>query len=443
MRMDCSTCLFYRMLTLFDTALVSVYPACMQMEGLFKRAVLTVGEATAYLRALLEGDEILADVWVRGEVTNLSQPASGHIYFTLKDAQAAMRCVIWRSHANRMQSSLRDGTAVEAHGAVTVYEKGGQYQLSVDGLRNAGEGALYEEFLRLKEKLQNEGLFDTERKRPLPAYPRVIGVITSPSGAALQDILNTLRTRYPLAQVVIAPTPVQGDEAPPQIVRAFKLVRAAKPDVILLARGGGSLEDLWAFNDERVVRAVVASPIPVVSGVGHETDFTLSDFAADVRAPTPTGAAVAATPDITDLQAQLAGSRFQIASAARGALRAAAEILTEVRHRLDKRAPGWQVQQGMQRVDELGLTLSRAVRHNLNVRIEHFNGLFARLAALDPRLVMKRGFAMLTDSAGQSIPAVAALKVDQAVSVRLWDGKFGARVTDIILEQSRETHEKE
>lgn len=403
----------------------------MQMAELFTRAVWSVSEATAYLRALLEGDEILSDVWVRGEISNYSTSSSGHIYFTLKDTNAAMRCVIWRSQANRLQAALRDGLAVEAHGAVTIYEKGGQYQLIVDGLRQAGEGALYEEFLRLKEKLQREGLFDEQRKRPLPAYPSTIGIITSTSGAALQDILNTLRSRYPLAQAVVAPSAVQGQDAPAQIERAFKLVLSANPDVILLARGGGSLEDLWAFNDERVVRAVAACPVPVVSGVGHETDFTLTDFAADVRAPTPTGAAVSATPDIADLRAQLEGSRLQLAASTRTALRYISDLLSEKRDRLQKYTPGWRVQQGVQRVDELELSLARLTRHCLDLRFERLKGMSARLSALNPREVLKRGFAMLTDAHGKSIASLSAIQLDETVHVLLSDGNFGARVTEI------------
>ena len=281
------------------------------------RTSLTVTDLTRYLRQVLESDPVLQDVWVNGEISNLSRPSSGHIYFTLKDAGAALKCVIWRSTMLKLRIDLQSGMAVEAHGQVSLYERDGAYQLYVDAVRPAGEGRLYQEFMRLKARLEAEGLFDEERKRSLPERPRRIGIVTSPTGAALQDMLNTLQRRYPLAEVLVAGAAVQGVEAPPEIVRGIRaLNRLPGVDVILVARGGGSLEDLWAFNDERVVRAIVASRVPVVSGVGHETDFTLADFAADRRAPTPTGAAVMVTPDVADLKITLNRQQERLNTAA-------------------------------------------------------------------------------------------------------------------------------
>ena len=249
---------------------------------LFQPPSWSVTDLTRHLRELLVSDDLLTDLWVIGEVSNVSRPSSGHVYFTLKDASASLRCVMWRNTALRQALLPRDGEAVEVHGAIDVYEAGGVYQLYADAIRPAGEGALFQEFLRLKARLEAEGLFDPGRKRPLPGLPQCIGVITSPTGAALRDILNTLRRRYPIAKVILVPTPVQGTEAPPGIVSALQEInRLAHPDVIILARGGGSIEDLWAFNDERVARAIGASAAPVVTGVGHETDFTIADFAAD------------------------------------------------------------------------------------------------------------------------------------------------------------------
>ena len=276
----------------------------------------TVSTLTHYLRELLESDASLQGVWVQGEISNLSRPSSGHIYFTLKDSGASLRCVMWRGEAVRLRFAVQDGLAVEAHGNISLYEAGGQYQLYVDSIGPIGEGALYQEFVRLKALLEAEGLFNTARKRSIPQFPRKIGIVTSPSGAALRDVLNTLRRRLPLAEVVLAPTPVQGDEAAPAIVSALQnLNRVCTPDVILLARGGGSIEDLWAFNDERVVRAIVGSVAPVITGIGHETDFTLADFASDLRAPTPTAAAELATPiTVLDLNANLSKIRGILAS---------------------------------------------------------------------------------------------------------------------------------
>ena len=255
-------------------------------------AAWAVSDLTRYLRELLESDERLQDIWVTGEVSNFSRPASGHVYFTIKDSSASLRCVMWRNAVLRQSFIPRDGEAIDVHGSISIYEAGGQYQLYADLFRQAGEGALYAEFLRRKALLEAEGLFAPERKRPIPARPKRIGIVTSPTGAALQDMLNTLRRRYPLVEVVLAPTPVQGDEAPLSIIKALQdVVRLADPDVIILARGGGSIEDLWAFNDEKLARAIAASPAPVITGVGHETDFTIADFVADLRAPTPTAAA--------------------------------------------------------------------------------------------------------------------------------------------------------
>jgi len=267
-------------------------------SSLFATVQWTVTTLTRYIREALESDAQLQDIWVQGEISNLSRPASGHVYFTLKDNGASLRCVVWKSGVARLGVQLQDGMAATAHGRIGVYDAGGQYQLYADQVRAAGEGALFQEFLRLKSLLETEGLFASERKRPIPPLPRRIGIVTSPSGAALQDVLNTLRRRLPLLEVTLAASPVQGTEAPLLLVRALEALnrQRLKPDVILLVRGGGSIEDLWAFNDERLVRAIAASAAPVICGVGHETDFTLADFAADMRAPTPTAAAEVATP---------------------------------------------------------------------------------------------------------------------------------------------------
>src|SRR5512132_872208 len=274
--------------------------------SLFSTQQWTVSKLTFLIRKLLEENEVLQDVWVQGEISNLSRPASGHVYFTLKDSSAALKCVMWKTSAARLRMGLQDGMEVEVHGKIGVYEVSGQYQLYADQIRPVGEGALYQEFMRLKAMLEAEGLFAPERKRPIPMLPKKIGIVTSATGAALRDMLNTLRRRLPVVEVILAPSPVQGSEAPPALVKAIQSLNLQSPDVIILARGGGSIEDLWAFNDERVVRAVAISAVPIICGVGHETDFTLSDFAADLRAPTPTAAAELATQiTIFDLTTQV------------------------------------------------------------------------------------------------------------------------------------------
>ncbi|MFZ3071022.1 MAG: exodeoxyribonuclease VII large subunit, partial [Anaerolineaceae bacterium] len=269
----------------------------MQGFDFLKPPIFTITALNNYLRELLESDEILQDLWVRGEIFNYSQPRSGHLYFTLKDAEAQVRCVMWKNSAMRLRFDPADGMAVEAHGSMSVYSAQGQVQLYIDAMRPAGEGALFQEFLRLKARLEAEGLFDPAHKRPLPELPRHIGIVTSPSGAALQDILQTLGRRLPILKVTLAASPVQGIEAPPGIIHALaRLNDLPDLDLIILARGGGSVEDLWAFNDENVARTIYSSRVPVISGIGHETDFTIADFVADLRAPTPTGAAELATP---------------------------------------------------------------------------------------------------------------------------------------------------
>ncbi len=402
----------------------------MLQPSLFGRVSLTVSELTQYLRQLFEADEILQDVWVQGEISNLARPSSGHVYFTLKDASSALRCVIWKSAALRMRVGLDNGLAVEAHGYISLYERDGTYQLYIDALRPSGEGRLLQEFLRLKARLEEEGLFAPERKRPIPAQPKLIGIVTSPTGAALQDMLNTLRRRYPLAEVVLAPSAVQGDDAPLEVVAALNALNCrVHPDVILLARGGGSLEDLWAFNDERVVRAIVSSPAPVITGIGHETDFTLADFAADLRAPTPTGAAVLATPDKADLRANLVSLAGRLDSAFQAVCEERQARLDELERRWLRASPLWQIQNGRQRLDDLSTRARLSLAHRLQLQHAHVAGLSSRLLALNPLAVLERGFAVVSRLDGSLVRSASQVKSGDDIQVQVADGKFAAEVT--------------
>jgi exodeoxyribonuclease VII large subunit len=414
-----------------DTAFLPEYPNPVENEiSPSHLLIYSVSDLTAYIRAVLESNENLANVWVSGEISNLSRPSSGHVYFTLKDSNASLRCVIWREQARHLSGALRDGMAVEAHGSVSVYEQGGQYQLYVDGLRAAGEGLLYQEFLRLKAKLEAEGLFEEERKRAIPRLPRLVGVVTSPTGAAFQDMLNTLRARCPMVEVVLAPAAVQGDGAPAQIAAALAALNFyIRPDVIIVGRGGGSLEDLWAFNDERVVRAVAGSQAPVISGVGHETDFTLTDFAVDLRAPTPTGAAVMAVPDCVDLKVELESFQLRLSQDVIDTIEKNRYDLRGFTHRLDQVSPRWQVIQDMQRLDELSLRITSAMRNILRSESARVLSLEARLKTLDPRQVLNRGYALVRDISGELITSLEQVKLNSDIDVRLKDGSFGARVT--------------
>ncbi len=393
----------------------------------------TVSELTGQIRARLEQDPILQNLWVTGEVSNVSQPASGHIYFTLKDAGSQLGCVIWRSAVPNLETLPRHGDRVVAHGRIGIYEQGGRYQFYADQVQPAGRGALYQEYERLKAQLEAEGLFDAARKQPLPSYPQRIGIVTSATAAALRDVLNVLRRRYPLAEVLLAPTLVQGPLAPPQIVAALAALNARDDvDVILMVRGGGSLEDLWAFNDEQVARAVAASRLPVISGVGHETDFSLADFAADRRAPTPSAAAELATPDQFALRAQLRQQQTALERTATAFLEAQRARLTQLERTQSYFAPTVRVANYRQRLDELSARRERIGATLLARRRERLAALHARLAALDPHAVLQRGYALVRDTAtGQVVVERAGLRMKQALAVQFRDGEITATVGEI------------
>ena len=398
----------------------------MSQPSLFTSVTWTVSRLTQHIRTLLESDVTLQDVWVQGEISNLGRPASGHIYFTLKDAGASLRGVMWKGDARRLTLPLQDGMQIEAHGRIGIYEPQGQYQFYADIIRPVGEGVLYQEFLRLKAMLEAEGLFDAERKRPIPELPRKIGIVTSATGAALRDMLNTLRRRLPLVEVLLAPSPVQGAEATPGLVSALEALNRLDPDVILLARGGGSIEDLWAFNDERVVRAVATSAIPVISGVGHETDFTLCDFVADLRAPTPTAAAELATPiTVTDLSAYLRGMNARLANSTLNLLAAQRSGLEASVARLRFSSPLRRVQTDRQRLDEYARRGTSALRHCLALNGSRLQGYDRRLEALNPLAVLGRGYAVVTRKEdGKLISQVRQVNPGDGIRVRVSDGAF-------------------
>lgn len=398
---------------------------------LFRPTSLSVTEVNRYLRQLLESDPILQDLWVQGELSNFSRPTSGHIYFTLKDSLAALRVVMWRSTAQTLRIALRDGMAVEVHGKISMYETGGQLQLYADEIRPAGEGQLYQEFLRLKARLEAEGLFDQARKRPIPGMPHRIGIVTSPTAAALQDILNTLRRRYPLAEVVLSPTSVQGDEAVPGVIAALeRLNRLAKPDVILLARGGGSLEDLWAFNDEGVARAIAASQAPVITGIGHEIDFTIADFAADLRAPTPTAAAELATPDRQDLLSALLDKTNQLERYYQVLLTTQRWQLNNQTGSLQRYSPTSQVNNYRQQLDESLRRSERALIQTFELNQTRLRGLQTRLISLSPQSILNRGYAMVLRQDDKSlVRSTRQVQVNDDLSVQLSDGVVDVKVT--------------
>ncbi|MBK8782242.1 MAG: exodeoxyribonuclease VII large subunit [Anaerolineales bacterium] len=395
---------------------------------LFSSNHLTVSQFTFRVRKLLEGDSELQDVWVEGEISNLSRPASGHIYFTLKDKNASLKCVMWKTDAMRARPNIQEGAAVEVHGKVAVYEPQGQYQLIVNIIQPKGEGALFQEFLRLKAMLEAEGLFDPERRRAIPALPKKIGIVTSATGAALRDVLNTIRRRQPMLQVVLAPSPVQGVEAPPALVKAIQSLNLQSPDLIILARGGGSIEDLWAFNDERVVRAVADSKAPIICGVGHETDFTLCDFAADLRAPTPTAAAELATQiTLDDLRAQITYYASRLTDLTLSLLADQKAFIYSFASRLKYVSPERRIQSEYQHLDELSRRAFSALTHRIQLQSASVDGMSKRLQALNPEGILSRGYAIITRVEDGKVVS----KVSQAhgeMKVRVSDGEFEAVV---------------
>ncbi len=434
--------------------------------------IVTVSELNRLARAALE--ERFPLLWVAGEVSNLTRAPSGHVYFTLKDAQAQVRCAMFRSRAQLLPWKLENGQQIEVRALVTLYEPRGDYQLNVEAVRRAGLGRLYEAFLRLKEKLAAEGLFAEARKRPLPRFPASIGIVTSPKAAALRDVLVTLARRAPNLSVIVYPTPVQGAGAAVQIATALRsAAERGECDLLLLVRGGGSLEDLWSFNEEAVARAVAASPIPVIAGVGHETDVTIADLAADRRAPTPTAAAELASAGWFEAAAEVRRLERQLRTAMRAALErrmqrldllerrlihpaerlardrqrldhlatrlaaAVERLLARQRQRLDAlrlRLAGLSpklVGRERQRLDALRLRLSRA-RPNLDARRTRLERLGAALKALDPARALARGYALVRTADGRLVRSHRQLTEGQPIELRFAEGRAGALVTRLI-----------
>jgi len=398
----------------------------------FSDMPLTVSQLTARIKALLESDVALADVWVEGEVSNFSRPASGHLYFSLKDATARIQCVMWRSTAARLRFLPENGQAVRVHGRLSVYETQGAYQLYAEEILPAGLGDYYVQLERLKARLAAEGLFAEERKRSLPEFPRHIGIVTSPTGAALRDILHVLQRRFPCVDVTLAPTQVQGEDAPPQIVAAIEsLNRLADCDVLILARGGGSVEELAPFNDERVARAIFASRIPVVTGVGHETDFTIADMVADRRAPTPTAAAEVVTPDRAELVIAVREMGESIARASARRIADMSSQLAYLRRALRRASPESNLDRQRQRVDDFYRSVVLQTRQTMAGKRVALDGLAKRMRGMSPQATLERGYAIVSlRPGGAVVRSKDDVRAGSVIAVQVSDGQFGARVTD-------------
>ena len=395
------------------------------MQNDFPRAVLTVTELLRSVRDTLERRFALC--WVKGELSNLSRAPSGHCYFTLKDRGAQVDCVMYRSRAAAFERELRDGMQVEAQVLVTLYEPRGRFQLTVEALRPAGLGPLYERFLRLKEALEREGLFDPAAKRALPPCPRTIGVITSRAAAALRDVLTTLARRNPAVAIIVYPAPVQGDGAAARIAAMLRQANArAECEVLLLVRGGGSLEDLWSFNEAIVARAIRASRIPVIVGVGHETDFTIADFAADRRAATPTAAAELATPARAELAQRVADCVRCLAREMRRRLQYAAQALDGSTKRLVH--PAERLRRSEQSLAQLRTRLAFALGHRVHRCGAQFERLQASLSSLDPYAVLARGYSITRNGAGEVLRDAAQARDGEDLLTTLARGALQSKV---------------
>lgn len=387
--------------------------------------VMSVSDLNAAVRSQLESRFPL--LWVEGEIAQLTVATSGHMYFSLKDASAQVRCALFRTRAARLGWQPRQGDKVRAKVQITLYEARGEFQLTVETLVKGGLGALYERFLQLKAELEAAGLFDPARKQALPAFPRTIGIITSPQAAALHDVMTTLSRRAPYAQLILYPTLVQGAEATNQIVQAIAAANQHdQADVLLLCRGGGSLEDLWSFNEAAVVKAIAASQLPIIAGIGHETDTTLADLAADVRAPTPTAAAELIAPDKTRLKALIEGNQQRLQQLVMRRINDAGMKLDGYAARL--RSPAALLERQQDRLNQFQTRLQLWSQRALERETRTLNELGLRLQALDPNQPLKRGYALVTDAHGHLVDSIHKAPIDSKVELRLADGKLHANI---------------
>ena len=390
-------------------------------------AVYSVSQVLTYLRDMLGQDALLQDVWVRGEVANLARPASGHSYFSLRDGDRSLRCVMFRMAYGA--DLLSDGSAVIAHGRVSIYEVRGDLQLIIDIVQPEGVGDLRLKLEELKLKLETEGLFEPSRKRPLPEFPRRVGVVTSPDGAVWHDIQTVIQRRYSLVALVLAPTAVQGDGAVQGIVDAIDALNSTPDiDMVIVARGGGSLEDLWPFNEEAVARAIFASRAPVITGVGHETDLTIADMVADQRAPTPSAAAEMGVPDRQELSSRVQGLQQALTASVVGGLRPGWDALSYLQPRLRRSRPDLD---GLRlRTDDLLRHIAEYLLRDVRVKSERTAGLRMRLESLSPRDTLRRGYAIVQAQRDRSpISDSAHVQIGDLVDVTIARGGFGAEVT--------------
>ncbi|MBQ2135780.1 MAG: exodeoxyribonuclease VII large subunit [Clostridia bacterium] len=397
-----------------------------------ERSVLSVKQLNMYVKSLVEGDERLAFVSIKGEISNFKNHfSSGHFYFTLKDNDAAIRCVMFRSYASAVKFRPEDGMEVILTGRVSIYERDGQYQFYAEEMHNAGQGDISVQFEQIKKKLAEEGLFDEESKRPIPKFPENIAVVTSNTGAAVQDIMNILSRRYPLARVIMCPVAVQGELAVPDMVNTLERIYALNNvDLIIIGRGGGSIEDLWAFNSEALARKIYESPIPVISAVGHETDFTICDFVADLRAPTPSAAAELAVPNSAELKNKIEKLQSNMCSLLRAKYNYCATRFDAVTASpMLKKPLDALIFDRYEHLDKLSEKIFTLTEKKINEREKQFSLLSSVLETLSPLKVINRGYAV-AEANGEIVKSIYQVKIGDSLNLRLNDGRLTCQITE-------------
>ncbi|MBO5415412.1 MAG: exodeoxyribonuclease VII large subunit [Clostridia bacterium] len=405
---------------------------------------VSVSALNGYIKQMMERDDFLSGVAIRGEISNFKRNISGHLYFSLKDDGAAVSAVMFRSAASRLTFLPSDGMQVTIYGRVSVYEKTGQYQIYAETMVADGIGELARAYEAMKRRLEAEGLFAEERKKPLPKLPRRVGIITSPTGAAIRDMLNVTGRRYPLADILIFPAAVQGAEAPLQLTSGIGYFNAEKNvNVIIIGRGGGSIEDLWAFNDEGLVRAVAASEIPVISAVGHETDFTLCDFAADKRAPTPSAAAELAVPDKVTLQNYLSTREERITRRITSVVNRRTEDILNLEKIITRNSPVQKLENSRREIVYLGARIENSAKKRLSNSSARVAELAAKLTGMNPMAVLARGYGAIESGEGRIVNSASRLGVGENIGIIMSDGRVSATVTDISITKKTEKNKKE
>ena len=397
--------------------------------------VLSVSEVNSYIKRILTNDPILHNIRVKGEISNLKIHNSGHVYFTLKDNLSKINCVMFKAHSDKLKFGLEEGLKVNIKGYISIYERDGQYQLYVNEIEPQGVGALFLAFQQLKERLEKEGLFDNRNKKKLPFMPRKIAIVTSPTGAAIRDVISVIKRRMPRTELLIFPTQVQGEGASASIARGIHLCNSFEDiDLIITGRGGGSIEELWAFNEEIVARAIYESSIPIISAVGHETDFTIADFVADLRAPTPSAAAEIAVPDIREVKELINTLNKRLCYSMSSRIKDKRNRLELFKHSYSYKYPYAHVYDRRQRLDRMLEDIKKLVNNKLQISQTTLKNYGERLHSLSPLSIMSRGYSIAKNEEGNIIKSITQVKIDEDLSLYLMDGEITCNVKEVKKE---------